>query len=399
MLVPLSNEPRDYAWGSTSLIAELQGRAPHGGPEAEVWFGDHAGDPAVVGDGTGRTLDRWLADEAEKTDGAARLPYLLKLLAAAHPLSIQAHPSRPQAEAGFAREDAAGLPRDAAERNYRDDNHKPELVVAISEDFRALAGLRAPAASVRLLSALGEAPGVRLLRDRVDGADAEGVAALVPWLLSGDAGARSVVEDVTTALGVASSSEFEEVLADLRWLAAEAPGDAGIAVAVLMNVVTLRRGEGLFVPAGVLHAYFRGLGVEIMAASDNVLRGGFTPKHVDVDELAAVLADVAGDVPVVLPVPVPGAAGDVGAYPVPVDDFELARVRVTPAAPGGMPLRGIAIALCTVGAVTVEQAGGRQDLRPGEALLATPADGVVRITGDGEVFLAQPGSPASVSVP
>ncbi|MDF2563432.1 MAG: mannose-6-phosphate isomerase, class, partial [Microbacterium sp.] len=130
MLIPLANDPRDYAWGSLSLLAELEGREASGRAEAEVWFGDHPGDPSETPDG--RTLDRWIAEDGASVGIDAPLPYLLKLLAAASALSIQAHPSKAQAEAGFAREEAAGIPRDAADRTYRDANHKPELIVALS---------------------------------------------------------------------------------------------------------------------------------------------------------------------------------------------------------------------------------------------------------------------------
>jgi len=397
MLVPLSNTPRDYAWGSSTLIADLEGRVPSGTPEAEVWFGDHPGAPARVDDGTGRTLDRWLADESQRADESerartpARLPYLLKLLAAAHPLSIQAHPSKPQAEAGFAREDAAGVPRDAADRNYRDDNHKPELIVALSDRFRALAGLRDLDATRRLPAALGDAPGIQALRARLAGEDATaGLAATVPWLLSDDA--APVVADVLAALPAARSDEFADELALGRWLLDEVPGDPGIVVALLMNLVTLRRGEGAFVPAGVLHAYFDGLGVELMAASDNVLRGGFTPKHIDVAELAAVLDATPGDVPVLRPVSVPGTTGDVAAYPVPIADFELLRVHAASGSVAELAPRGTAIALATGGDVALTQDGEPVSLRPGQALLVTPSAAPLRVSGEGELFLAQPGA-------
>ena len=393
MLVPLSNTPRDYAWGSATLIADLEGRDPADGPEAEVWFGDHPGSPARVEDGTGRTLDRWLAEEGEGLHVATRLPYLLKLLAAAHPLSIQAHPSKAQAEAGFAREEAAGIPRDAVERNYRDDNHKPELIVAVSDTFRALAGLRDIAATRRLLAALPDGAGVRALRERLDASDpARALAETVPWLLSPEA--APVVTDVLAALGQAHADEFAAELDLARRLLGEVPQDPGIVVALLMNLVTLQRGEGLFVPAGVLHAYFDGLGVELMAASDNVLRGGFTPKHIDVAELAAVLDATPGAVPVVRPAPVAGATGDVEAYPVPVADFELVRVRVRPDAPAAFALRGTAIALGTAGEVEIGQGTETLPMRPGQAVLITPSAELVRVRGDGEVFIAQPG-PAS----
>ena len=149
MLTRLSNTPRDYAWGSTTLIAELEGRAPSGAPEAEVWLGDHPGSPARVEDGSGRTLDDVLG-------AGERLPYLLKLLAAASALSIQAHPSKEQAERGFAEEDAAGVPVDAAHRNYRDDNHKPEVIVALRDGFEALSGLRDLGAFLRREVAVGQ---------------------------------------------------------------------------------------------------------------------------------------------------------------------------------------------------------------------------------------------------
>ncbi|MFT4221264.1 MAG: mannose-6-phosphate isomerase, class I [Microbacterium sp.] len=386
MLLRLSNTPRDYAWGSTTLIAELEGREPATAPEAELWLGDHPGAPATVEDGSGRTLDRWLDDHAPGT----RLPYLLKLIAIAHPLSIQAHPSKAQGESGFAREEAAGIPRDAPERSYRDDNHKPELLVAASERVRALAGLRETARTQRLLSALGEAAGVRELRERLEKADAAGrLGDVVAWLLS--PAACAAVADVRAALPTASSDEFADELAVARWLDDEMPGDPGVLVALLMNLVMLRRGEGLYVPAGVLHAYVDGLGVEIMAASDNVLRGGLTTKHVDVDELAAVLDPSPGAPPVMRPVALAGAIGDVAVYAAPCRDFELARVRVAAGSPAQLVPRGISIALALAGTVAVAQGGQERALRPGQALLATDAALPLRVAGDGELFLAQPG--------
>lgn len=385
MLLPLTATPRAYAWGSTTLLAQLQGREPTGAPEAELWFGAHPGAPSLVADGTGRTLDRWLAEQAP----GRGIPYLLKLLAIAHPLSIQVHPSKAQAEAGFAREDAAGIPRDAPERSYRDDNHKPELVVALSDGFDALVGLREVAATRRLLSALGDAAGVLEVLGRLGEGDAALSPSLVPWLLSPTA--TDAVRDVLGALPGAVSEEFAGELELGRRLLAEAPGDPGVVVALLMNHVVLRRGEGLFVPAGMLHAYLSGLGVEVMAASDNVLRGGFTAKHVDVAELAAVLDPAAGPVPIVRPVARASGAGDVEDYPVPVTDFALARVRVGAGAPARPSLEGIAIALATAGEVTVVQGGATASLRAGQAVLITPDGTPPGIEGAGEVFLAQPG--------
>ena len=383
MLATVTNAPRDYDWGSTTLIADLEGRAPSGRHEAEVWFGDHPGCPAHVTDG--RTLGQWLAEEGRVTGAPARLPYLMKLLAAASSLSIQVHPSRAQAIAAFAREDAAGIPRDAAERTYRDENHKPELIVAVSETFTALAGVRDLDDTRRLLAILGT--GGEALSARLSGADAAAsVRDTIEWLLAGDS--AEVIAQIVAAAVEASSPEFAGELDLIRRLAVDFPGDRGIGVALLMNLVVLRRGEGLFVPAGVLHAYQAGLGVEIMAASDNVLRGGLTPKHVDVGELVRVLDPTPGPVPVLRPVDHDGVA----RFAPDVPDFALTHVVVGPGEARNIDLDGVAIALATVGAVTADGGlGGAVELTPGAAVVITPDEGSVRISGAGEVFIAQPG--------
>lgn len=406
MLVPLTNEPRDYAWGSTTLIAELEGRAPSGRAEAEVWFGDHPGDPAETPDG--RSLAEWLRTEGASTGAPARLPYLLKLLGAASPLSIQAHPSKSQAEAGFAREDAAGIPRDAADRTYRDANHKPELIVALSSEFHALVGLRDLDVTRRLVDALGTAarPLAEVLAATIPTAPplAAGASsgasgrvgpstpvAAIEWALSAEA--ADEVRAVIAAAAGAHSEEFGAELDLVRQLDQEFPGDPGILVALLMNRVTLRRGEGVFVPAGVLHAYLRGLGVEIMAASDNVLRGGLTPKHIDVAELLAVLDATPGAQPVVRPREL---APGVDRFDVPVADFALDRVRVTAGADITMPVSGATIVLATAGEVAVagSASGVSVSLTPGDAAFVTPDEGALRITGEGDLFVASPGADA-----
>lgn len=380
MLVPLTNEPRDYSWGSTTLIPALEGRVPTDRPEAEVWFGDHPAAPARTP--AGARLDEWLAEAGHES-----LPYLLKLLAAASALSIQAHPSRNQAIAGFAREEASGPARDAADRTYRDANHKPELIVAVSDEFRALAGIRDLAGSRRLAAALGR--GGRPLAERLEASDAS-PRALVAWALSAEA--SDEVGGVIAAALTARSEEFAQELELARTLNAGFPGDPGIVVALLMNLVTLRRGQGLFVPAGVLHAYLEGLGVEIMAASDNVLRGGLTPKHIDVDELVEVLVDATGSLPPVEPRPV---AANVAQYDVPVADFSLRRVVLAEGDAAEIPVDGGPAILLTIsGSPTAAGAAGDPvDLRPGAAVLSADETSV-RLTGPGEVFVAARGESA-----
>ncbi|WP_193598495.1 mannose-6-phosphate isomerase, class I [Microbacterium sp. YJN-G] len=370
MLFTITNEPRDYAWGSTSLLADLEGREPTGAPEAEVWFGDHPGDPADLTDGT--TLDA-------VTGGS--LPYLLKLLAAGAPLSIQVHPTREQAREGFARE--AGLDADDPARNYRDANHKPELIVALSERFEALGGLRPVSDTLRMLGAFADLPGVVELRARLGaGEAADALRDTLGWLLSGDA--KAAVADIVAALQDADAEEFADALAAVRSIAARNPGDPGVVVALLMNFVVLSPGEAIFLRAGLLHAYVSGLGVEIMAASDNVLRGGLTPKHIDVPELLAIVDTTPSEVPVQRP------GGADTTYEIPVPDFALRRILVD--GETVVPVTGPTMVLATTDGVTAAtQAGGALPVPVGTAVFATADEERVTLSGRGEAFVAEPG--------
>jgi mannose-6-phosphate isomerase len=352
MFLAITNTPRPYAWGSTSAIAQLLGRAPSGEPEAELWLGAHPGSPSVIVDparaGGATTLAEWIAADPRTALGkfadAGRLPFLLKILAAAHPLSLQAHPTIDQARAGFARENALGIPLDAADRNYKDAFPKPELIFALSPTFDALCGFR-PLAEVRdllglLLSidAQTEDPQPQPLEDLFDrlfgssaGSSAPGSAsadadaslrATFEWLISSGSGVPTLVSLVTRLAPLSTDPS----LATAAALAAEYPDDPGIVISLLLNRVTLTRGEALYLPAGNIHAYLDGLGVELMAASDNVLRGGLTPKHIDVPELVGVLDFT--------PVPVPylravAPAAGVEVFVPDVPDFVLVRVSGT----------------------------------------------------------------------
>ena len=272
MFVAITNTPRDYAWGSTTAIPSLLGMPVTGLPQAELWLGTHPGSPA-------RTPTGSLAD-------IARLPFLLKVLAAAAPLSLQAHPTIAQAVAGFARENAAGVPLDAPNRNYRDELHKPEILFALSP-FRALCGFR-PAAETRaaLERLLAEVPGDAVLISWLNRlGDDDDIRSTFEWLLSRGSG----VSEMLTSLVAAAALVDGEHYALIAELAAAYPGDPGIAISLMLNLVTLSPGEVLYLPAGNIHTYIEGVGIELMAASDNVLRGGLTPKHVDVAELLSVL--------------------------------------------------------------------------------------------------------------
>lgn len=292
---------RTYAWGSRTAIAEFTGRpVPTAHPEAELWFGAHPADPArLQGPGGERSLlDAIAADPDGELGPAVRerfgdvLPFLVKVLAADEPLSLQAHPSARQALEGYQREDRRGVPLTSPVRNYRDRSHKPELLVALS-DFEALAGFRPAAHSVALMRALavpGLDPYIALLTDQ---SDAAGLRALfTTWITAPQPDIDSLIPAVLDGAVTYIRSGAKEFVAEARTileLGERYPGDAGVLAALLLNRIGLAPGEGIFLPAGNLHSYLHGVGIEVMANSDNVLRGGLTPKHVDVPELLRVL--------------------------------------------------------------------------------------------------------------
>jgi mannose-6-phosphate isomerase len=273
---------------------------PTAHPEAELWFGAHPADPArLQGPGGERSLlDAIAADPDGELGPAVRegfgdvLPFLVKVLAADEPLSLQAHPSARQALEGYQREDRRGVPLTSPVRNYRDRSHKPELLVALS-DFEALAGFRPAAHSVALMRALavpGLDPYIALLTDQ---SDAAGLRALfTTWITAPQPDIDSLIPAVLDGAVTYIRSGAKEFVAEARTileLGERYPGDAGVLAALLLNRIGLAPGEGIFLPAGNLHSYLHGVGIEVMANSDNVLRGGLTPKHVDVPELLRVL--------------------------------------------------------------------------------------------------------------
>ncbi|PSL38801.1 mannose-6-phosphate isomerase type 1 [Labedella gwakjiensis] len=395
MFLPIDNVPRDYAWGSRSDIAELRGVEPSGAPEAELWLGAHPGSPARILDpaaaGGARDLAEWIdSNPADAGLAGPRLPFLLKLLAAAEPLSLQAHPSLEQAGAGFARENAEGVPLEAAHRNYKDAFHKPELVVALSEEYSALCGFRAVGETRALLSSVddGSAPLAALAASLGDATspDADVLRTTVDALLRGrlDGVVEALVDACRSALATGAARDAAPVLRTITELSDSYPGDPGVAVAFLLNRVTLTKGEALWLPAGNIHAYLHGFGVELMASSDNVLRGGLTPKHVDVDELLDVLDFEPLPVPILRPID--GGAG-VEVFRPDVPDFELLRVDPSAASSTPIVLPGPAIAIVTSGAATLE-ASTRIDLATGDATYIVPEGQPIRVSGSGELFIA-----------
>lgn len=414
MFVAIGNTPRDYAWGSRRAIAEFLGRPPSGGPQAELWLGAHAGSPARIVDAASvghDDLAEWIAADPERALGprlaaeGARLPFLLKLLAAAEPLSLQAHPTPEQARAGFAREEAEGIPVGAYDRNYRDPFHKPELIVALSETFDALSGFRPLDEVHGVLEVLREAdaasdtpePGaLDLLGDRLAGNDP--LRDSVEWLLrdgrGGDTGEATWLIGRVTALAgseIARRSRFALSFETVAALAGVYPGDPGVVISLLLNRVRLHRGEALYLAAGNIHAYLDGLGIELMAASDNVLRGGLTPKHIDVTELLDVLDFTPIAPPRLAPLDV---APRVTAFPPDVPDFVLYRAHPGKDA-ARVAIDGPAIVLAESGSLHLAGALGEAELARGETIYVTPEERELEITGDGIAWVATTGAVAA----
>lgn len=371
----ITNEPRPYAWGIPGGIGAVFGAtSTSGDPEAELWLGSHPGSPARFDD-----LDAPWPDLAGwESLQPNPLPFLVKVLAVGGSLSIQSHPSRAQAEVGFARETASGIPIDAPNRSYRDPNAKPELLVAVEDGFEALCGFREPATVLADLDRLlghHPDPGLEPLRHRVS---ESGLAATTRWLLGGGSEVGAVVATLSRrARGRTAPAVVDRV-------AREYPADPGVAVALLLNHVVLPRGGALFLDAGTVHAYLGGVGVEVMGPSDNVVRGGLTPKYVDVDELLAI-STFEPTRPVLLAPDTLGphlrsyrprcASGSVG--------FELLEAT----GPGLVRLGSASVMVVLEGDFAVADANQRMRLTRGEsALYAEP--GQLRIDGSGRMFVA-----------
>ncbi|HEV7189282.1 MAG TPA: mannose-6-phosphate isomerase, class I [Blastococcus sp.] len=383
----LSNGVRFYPWGSRTVIPELLGQpVPSDQPNAELWLGAHPDEPSRLPDG--RPLDAVIAAEPEALLGApvverfgARLPFLMKVLAADSPLSLQAHPTTEQAEIGFAAEEEAGLPHDDPTRTFKDPFHKPELLLAMTT-FEALCGFRPVEESLHCLAKLQ----VPELKPTIAALARRGLKAAIPQLLA-LSGKRKI--ELVSAVAAAASrfvaAHDPEFINTYRWAASLAetyPGDAGVVISLLCNHLKLAPGEAVFLPAGNLHAYLSGAGVEVLASSDNVLRGGLTRKHVDLAALIEVLDFTDGRVPVIHPVLGPGGL----RYPVPIEDFDLTRCQLD-AQSGTLTTRGPQVLLCTEGTAVLASADGELTLEKGSSAFV-PAGAPVSARGPAVLYRA-----------
>src|SRR4051794_5700670 len=387
LMWPLTSAVRNYPWGSRTVIPELLGRpVPSEQPQAELWMGAHADNPSRLPDGRG--LDAAIAADPERLLGEAvvarfggRLPFLMKVLAADAPLSLQAHPTTEQAEAGFAAEEAAGVPQDDPTRTFKDPFHKPELLLALTT-FEALCGFRPVEESLHCLAKL-QLPEVK---PTIAALARGGLRAAIPQLLALSGKRRTeLVEAVATKAASFVAAHDPEFINTYRWAASLAetyPGDPGVVISLMCNHLKLAPGEAVYLPPGNLHAYLSGAGIEVMASSDNVLRGGLTTKHVDLAALIEVLDFTDGRVPVIHPVLGPGGL----RYPVPVEDFDLTRVQLDGRS-GSLATTGPQVLLCTEGSALLSSPDADLTLRQGASAFV-PAGAPVTASGPAVLYRA-----------
>ncbi|TKJ16721.1 mannose-6-phosphate isomerase, class I [Blastococcus sp. CCUG 61487] len=383
----LQNAVRHYPWGSHTVIPELLGRpSPADQPHAELWIGAHPDEPSVRSDGV--PLDKAIAAEPEQLMGrdvvdrfGARLPFLMKVLAADQPLSLQAHPTTEQAQAGYAAEEAAGVLRDDPTRTFKDPYHKPEILVALTP-VEALCGFRPVEESLHCLAKLQ----VPELKPTIAALARGGLRAAIPQLLALPPEQReALVSAVAVSAAGFVAAHDPEFINTYRWAASLAetyPGDPGVVISLMCNHLKLAPGEAVFLPAGNLHAYLSGAGVEVMASSDNVLRGGLTGKHVDLAALIEVLDFTDGRVPVLHPVLGPGGL----RYPVPVADFDVTFCQLGEQA-GTLTTRGPQLLLCTEGTAVLASADEELTLQKGESAFV-PAGTPVSARGPAVLYRA-----------
>jgi mannose-6-phosphate isomerase len=400
-LFKLQNTVQPYAWGSRTEIAELLGQpSPSDHPQAELWMGAHSKAPSkvwyqgrwqglneLIAEDPVALLGRWVVDRF-----GPQLPFLLKVLAVDKPLSVQAHPSKQMAVKGFARENAEGIAMSAPHRNYKDDQHKPECVCALTP-FQALCGFRPPEDIVALLEPIW--PGSRRaeLDQVLKSRGSADIQSIFVQLMSMEPKQR---QDMLPEL-VASARKMMEKDNAYRWLVElneTFPSDVGILAPIMLHCVELQPGQALFLPAGRPHAYLKGTAIEIMANSDNVLRGGLTPKHIDVEELLHVLEFEAPPLRVLEP----KAAGAMEqVYPSFAEEFRLSLLDIVAEqaySAGPTRHRSPEILFCIEGSANVNWTGSTKgmDIKKGESIFVPAAVGDYTIEGQARLYKAAVGA-------
>ncbi len=388
----LKNVIQEYAWGSVRAIPELLGISnPEKKPMAEIWMGAHPKAPsmAVTDDGDISIIELIdkdpafvLGQDAEKFSN--KLPYLFKVLAAGEPLSIQAHPNLPQAKEGFAQENTQGIALDAFNRSYKDNNHKPEIICAITP-YWALNGFRKADEIVEILDKLNvDALGglVSILRENPNPA---GLKQFFSTMMSMDSEEteKMIEQAVASARKMADTSDIYDWMVKLY---GKYPGDVGMLSPGVLNLICLKPFEAMYLPAGQLHAYLDGLGIELMANSDNVLRGGLTPKHVDVPELLKVLEFEEKELEILLPGEISPTEG---VYKSDTDEFVFSIIRINADTPHkSSDQRNVEILLCTQGNAKILAPQGELDFPKGTSVLVPAGADAYTIEGEAVICKA-----------
>lgn len=393
----LENEIRNYAWGSRDVIATLLGRQSGDRPEAELWLGAHPLGSSRIAD-----CDRPLKEEIELDPGRhlgeavhaefpSRLPFLFKVLAAERPLSLQAHPSAQKAKAGYAAEEEAGVPIDDPTRSYRDSFDKPELFVALTP-CEVLCGFRPAAEAADILARLGISQLSPYIASLLTGRAADGLRVVVTTLLSLPAAPKAelaarVVDECRRILDSDEPGPHAGAYAWAVRLGELYPGDIGVVMSLLLNLLALEPDQGLFVGPGMLHAYLYGAGLEAQANSDNTLRGGLTPKHVDVAELLKILDFEPAVDQIIEPVTVEPGEPCEGArtWRTPARSFALYDWHLDGTAEHELRAHGPSIVLCLHGEITLSNAMGGLELRKGDSAYIASSEPQVSVSGQGRL--------------
>lgn len=384
----MKNPIQNYAWGSRDAIATMFGVAnPEHQPQAEIWMGAHPNGCSALVNAEGETvrLDQFIREHSREVLGDADakygiLPYLFKVLAAETPLSIQVHPDKASSERGFEAENAAGIALTDPVRNFKDPNHKPELVYALTP-YRAMNGFREFSEIVALLE------GVKLpaLQAEIDAfiqkQDSAALQALFHQSLSIQGDART--ETLAALKAVAAQRQSQVAYAEVLRLAECYPDDMGLFAPLLLNVITLQPGEAMFLYAKTPHAYLQGVGLEAMASSDNVLRAGLTPKHMDLEALVANVDFVAKPASTLRMQPL--SLGPVNDYPIPVADFSFTHVELSADALENETTTAL-ILFCLKGHSQIAWGDQTLNLKPGESCFVPASVGKFHVSGDGDLI-------------
>ncbi len=394
-ILKMKNPIQNYAWGSHTALGELLGRpVPSPEPEAELWMGAHPKAPSMVAIARQwQPLSDWIAAAPQAILGRGisqkfknQLPYLFKVLAIAKPLSIQAHPNQRQALQGYAKENRLNVPLNAPNRNYKDANHKPECLCALTT-FSALSGFREPDQIVALMEQISNPDLGRVLQHLCADSVQRGLRAFLHELMTLNPAKRDGV--IRTA--VAKTRQMTHPGPAYNWLLGlyeTYSHDIGILAPLFLNLVDLAPGEALYLPAGELHAYLQGVGIELMANSDNVLRGGLTPKHIDLPELMQVLNFTARKLDILIP---EKHYGGESFYRTPASEFRLSVIQVSKSVHYRSPnSRGIEMLLCVEGRAWVETPAThvRIEVHKGTSVVVPAAVSSYTITGQAKFYKA-----------